>query len=73
MRNEKPIAYILPNYFWEALVSIHREYFGSLLDQYLALPEEQQREHVFKAFQVMDCYLDVAFQEGWFGPRNDMQ
>ncbi len=59
----KAIAYILPDYFWEALIEIHREYHGPLHLEYMGLPPEEQKSHVFRAFQVMDCFIDVAIMD----------
>ncbi|HEY4311864.1 MAG TPA: hypothetical protein VGN12_20620 [Pirellulales bacterium] len=53
-------AYILPDHFWEALLEIHGQLFFPLCCEYLGLPPEKQDSHVFRAFQVLDCYLDAT-------------
>jgi len=51
---------------WRALLEIYRYYLRSVLAEYRGLPEaDRPPPHVREAVAILDCWLDVATEEGW--------
>lgn len=54
----------LPDHvFWEALLDIQYRYFEEVLDDYVRTG--RPRKHIFNSFSTIDCWLDVASENGW--------
>lgn len=52
----------IPREFWEALVTVHNYLFMSALRE---APRGVRHERIAEAFRAMDCWLDIAIEEGW--------
>ena len=51
--------------FWQALLAVHNQYFEDELRHYRNLPPEERCGHISEAFRTLDCWLDVAIDNGW--------
>jgi hypothetical protein len=55
----------IPREFWEALLNIHNNFFDCVLTTSHERPDSKQFEHVLRSFRTLDCWLDLAKEEGW--------
>jgi hypothetical protein len=67
--NSKPYP---PVDFWRALYVIYRHFLQREVVLHRLLPEHLRLPpHVLDACQVIDCWRDIAFQEGWLWFEDD--
>ncbi len=55
----------IPREFWEALLTVHNYLFMRVLDDDHFVQRGPRSERIAKAFQTMDCWLEIAIEEGW--------
>ncbi len=55
----------IPREFWEALLKIHNHFFDRVLCVYHDAPDGKPIKPVLESFQTLDCWLDIAIEEGW--------
>lgn len=55
----------IPREFWEALLTIHNQFFINVLCVYYDERRGKQILPVLQSFRTVDCWLDIAIEEGW--------
>lgn len=55
----------IPREFWEALLTVHNYLFMRVLHDDRIASRGVRSERIACAFQTMDCWLDIAIEEGW--------
>jgi hypothetical protein len=55
----------IPKQFWEALLTIHNHFFDNVMCVYYDARHEERIKPVLESFRTLDCWLDVAIEEGW--------
>lgn len=51
---------------WRALRVIHDCFWSHALADWAEHPRTGEGEHIFRQFQTLNCYLDLAFEFDWF-------
>ena len=51
--------------FWQALLAVRNRYFGIALDQYCHADSKLRDGHIYRDFQVLDYWIDMAIARGW--------
>lgn len=55
----------IPKEFWEAMLNIHNHFYDHVRCNYYEAQYGKQVKPVLDSFRVLDCWLDIAIEEGW--------
>ena len=58
--------------FWRAVLEVRNYLFEDEYHDCRARPHSERAGHIFEAVQVLDCWLDVAIEEGWLDSEYEL-
>ena len=58
-----------PPEFWRAVIYIHQKLFEAALADFHR--HGRPPIHVYRRFQILDYWIDVALERGWLNDGND--